>query len=126
MERGGGKISKPLNSKEVHMYDKNGKYIQSFLSLSDASRFIYGHPRFAGNISRACLTGCFCKQYQMSKVKYPFMKDYETYKKGKYSKMIKTISEKYTDNPVTQFTKARKVGQYTLDGELVKVWDSQT
>lgn len=126
MERGGGKISKPLNSKEVHMYDKNGKYIQSFLSLSDASRFIYGHPRFAGNISRACLTGCFCKQYQMSKVKYPFMKDYETYKKGRYSKMIKTISEKYTDNPVTQFTKARKVGQYTLDGELVKVWDSQT
>lgn len=128
MELGGGKISKPLNSKEVHIYDINGNYLQSFLSQSDASRFIYGNSRYAGTISRAIKTGEFCKQYQVSNIKYPYMKNYETYKKSKYNKIVNTIKATYkdTNNPVLQFTKAKKVGQYTLDGELIKIWDSQT
>lgn len=52
------------------------------------------------------------------------MKDYETFKKGRYNKMVKTINSKYSDNPVIQFTKAKKVEQYTLEGTLVKTWDS--
>lgn len=128
MELGGGRISKPLNSKEVHIYDINGKYLQSFMSQSDASRFIYGDTRNVGTICRAIKTGEFCKGYQVSNIKYPFMKDYETFKKGRYSKMVKTIQATYlgTDNPALQFTRAKKVGQYTLEGKLVKVWDSQT
>ena len=126
MELGGGKISKPMNSINIHVYDKNGRYIKSFNSQSDASRFIYGNTRSVGTINRACKTGEFCKNYQVSRIKYPFMKDYETFKKGRYNKMVKTINSKYSDNSVIQFTKAKKVEQYTLEGTLVKTWDSQT
>ena len=56
------------------------------------------------------------------------MKNYKDYKKEKYNKIVTTIEAKYaeTDNPILQFTRAKKVGQYSLDGVLVKIWDSQT
>ena len=128
MELGGGKIWKPLNSKEVHVYDLEGNFVKTCLSQSDASRYIYGHIRCVGTINRAIKTGQFCKTYQVSDIKYPFMKNYKDYKKEKYNKIVTTIEAKYaeTDNPVLQFTRAKKVGQYSLDGVLVKIWDSQT
>ena len=123
MELGGGKISKPLNSKEVHIYDIEGNFVITCLSQSDASRYIYGNIKCVGTINRALKTGEFCKSYQVSNIKYPFMKNYKDYKKEKYNKIKNTIQNKYqeTNNPVIQFTKAKKVGQYSLDGTLIHI-----
>lgn len=128
MELGGGKISKPLHSVKTYLYDMNGEFIISFESRSDAARYIYNSSRMAGNISRAIKTGGFCKNYQVTDIELPFTKNYQIFKNTRYSKMYDTINEKYstTNNPVNQFTRAKQVAQYDSDGNLVKVWESQT
>lgn len=128
MELGGGKISKPLHSARTYLYNMEGYFVKVFDSRSDASRFIYNSTRMVGNISRAIKTGGFCKNYQVTDFELPFAKNYQTFKNTRYSKMCDTINERYknTDNPVNQFTKAKQVAQYSLEGILVKIWDSQT
>ena len=123
MIRGGGKIDIP-NKEETHLYDINGIYLQTFESRIDASEFIYGDRRHAGNISRAIRRGDFCKQYQVSNIKYPFMKDYETYQHDKYNKMCQTIKEKYPDNKANNFANKKQVEQYDLCGNYIKTWES--
>ena len=120
---GGGELEAP-NREETHLYDINGNYIKSFISRTDASEYIYGDRKHAGNISRAAHYGGFCKQYQVSAVKLPYMKDYETYKKGVYKQIADTIKEKYDTGKVLQFANPKKVAQYDLNGNLVKIWDS--
>ena len=52
------------------------------------------------------------------------MKDYETYKKGVYKQIADTIKEKYDTGKVLQFANPKRVAQYDLSGNLVKIWDS--
>jgi hypothetical protein len=120
---GGGRLE-PSNKEETYVYDVNGNYIQSFISRTDASEFIYGDRKHAGNISRAVHYGGFCKQYQVSSVKLPYMKNYKAYKKEVYKQIVTTIKEKYTDGKILQFTNPKKIAQYDLDGNLIKIWDS--
>ncbi len=119
----GGKTAES-NSKKVYIYNLNGEFVKEVDSLTDASEFIYGHRRNAGTISRSIKRGDFCNQYQVYLYKYPYVKNYETYKSNKYSKMCQTIKEKYKDNMVLNFTSKKEIEQYDLNGNLVKTWDS--
>ena len=123
MVLGGGKLEVP-NTEETHIYDINGNYVKSFISRTDASEYIFGDRRHAGNISRAAHIGGFCKQFQISNIKVPFMKDYETYKKGIYKKIADTINKKYSEGKVLNFANPKRIGQYDLNGNLIKIWDS--
>ncbi len=123
MIKGGGKLE-PSNKVETHLYDLNGNYLQTFKSRTEASIFIYGDKRHAGNISRAITRGDFCKCYQVTDIKYPFVKDYESYQHDKYNKMCQTIKEKYSDNKVMNFTNRKQVDQYDLNGNYIKTWES--
>lgn len=120
---GGGRLE-PSNKKETHLYDLNGNYIKSFTSRTDASEFIYGDRRHAGNISRAIIRGDFCKQYQVSDIKYAYVKNYEAYKHDKYCKMCQTIREKYDNGKVLNFINKKQILQLDLEGNLVKEWES--
>lgn len=53
----------------VHRYNKDGLYIDSFETFTEASNALYKHPRGTGNISRAVRTGTKCKGYYWSKEK---------------------------------------------------------
>ena len=70
------------------------------------------------------ILGGFCKQFQISNIKVPFMKDYETYKKGIYKKIADTINKKYSEGKVLNFANPKRIGQYDLNGNLIKIWDS--
>lgn len=120
---GGGKLE-PSNTKKTYMYDKKGNFLKEFNSRTDASEYVYGDRKHVGNITRAINQGEFCKQYQFSSIKLPFMKDYELYKKGIYKKISDTITNKYTEGKVLNFANPKKVAQYDLNGNLIKIWDS--
>ncbi len=93
----GGNIP-PHKTKEIHQYDLDGNYIQSFESIILASRELTGIKSLS--ISRAIKTEGQSGGYLWS-----------------YDKVDKL--------PIyNKVNKPRKVAQYTLDGELVKVYDS--
>lgn len=120
----GGGWTNPSNTEETYLYDENGNFVKSFNSRTDASEFVYGDRKHAGNISRAVHQGEFCGKYQATNIKVPFMKDYKTFKKGVYKKIVSTINNKYSEGKVLNFANPKKVAQYDLNGNLIKIWDS--
>ena len=120
---GGGRLN-PSNTENTYVYDKNGNFVKEFNSRTNASEFIYGDRRHAGNISRAIHCGFFCNQYQVSNVKVPYMKDYELYKKGIYKNIATAIKTKYENGKVIDFANPKKVAQYDLNGNLIQIWES--
>lgn len=82
----------------VYIYNLDGTFYKEFSSPRECADF-FGDVK-TSRIYSAVRTGGLYRGYQISKEKLPFMKS------------IKNTNEK------------RKVGQYTLDGVLIKEWDS--
>ena len=82
----------------VYIYNLDGTFYKEFSSPRECANF-FGDVK-TSRIYSAVRTGGLYKGYQISKERAPFMKS------------IKKINEK------------RKVGQYSLDGVLIKEWDS--
>lgn len=120
---GGGKLN-PFNAENTYVYDKRGNFVKEFISRTDASEFIYGDRKHVGNISRSVYQGTFCKQYQVSAIKVPFMKDYHTYKSDIRKKITKTINSKYSTGKIINFVNSKKIVQYDLNGKIIKIWNS--
>ena len=118
----GGKEIQPTNSKGVFIYDKNGNFVKEFPSQQKASLFIYGKVNQSPNISRAIKYGYFCKDYQISDIKVDFMKDYNTYKNTIWYKKVNTFKNK--DGLESRFGNPKKVAQYDMDGNLIKIYKS--
>lgn len=118
----GGKEIQPTNSKGVFIYDKNGNFVKEFPSQQKASLFIYGKVNQSPNISRAIKNGYFCKDYQISDIKVDFMKDYNTYKNTIWYKNVNTFKDK--DGLESRFGNPKKVAQYDMDGNLIKIYKS--
>ena len=83
---------------EVHQYDLNGQYIQSFESIALATKILKGTKSL--NIARAIKTQGQAGGFMWSYNKLEQLPIYE------------------------KVNKPKKVGQYTLDGQLVKVYES--
>lgn len=120
----GGRFTPKLNAKKVYMYDLNGNFEMEFQSRSDAARFLTGRQRPASAIAKAINCHQFYHGHQFSDVKLPCMKDFETLSKDRKKRVVNTIKDKYTSGIILNFTKPRKVGQYDMDGNLIKEWDS--
>ena len=121
---GGGNVF-PVNNQDTYIYDHNGNFIKHCISRTEAALYIYGSKKYVGCISRSIITGMFCKQYQVSNTKLPFMKDYNIYKTKIWEKICKTLETKYGDNKLlNHFTNPRKVAQYDCNGTLIKIWES--
>lgn len=87
---------------QVHMYDKNGKYLKSFKTMASAARDIESTGQ---TIKNACILGnCVKKEYYFS-----FIKE-ETYDKAR-----------------TNYLKTRPVYKYSdIDGKFICKYDTQT
>lgn len=90
------------NTREVHQYSLDGKYIRSFKSIKDASNSL-GFKSGYSSIIRAIKTNKTSGGYKWSYIK---------------SEKHKNYSEKHLQ-PI-------KVAQYDKSGNLIKVWDSVT
>lgn len=88
----------PHQCVEIHQYDLNGQYIQSFESIALATKILKGTKSL--NITRAIKTQGQAGGFMWS---YDKVEQLPIYKK---------------------VNKPRRVGQYTLDGQLVKVYES--
>lgn len=120
---GGGKDVVPTNSKGVFLYDKNGNFVKEFPSRQKAALFIYGRESGGSSISRALKQGYgFCGDYQVSKIKVDFMKDYNTYKDTIWEKMVNKFSDK--KGLESRFGNPKKVAQYDKDGNLITIYKS--
>lgn len=117
----GGKQFIPTNTKQVYIYDKAGNYIKMYNSLTEAALFIYNRKNISC-ISRAIKNGYFCKQYQVSNVKYDYMKDYVTYKqKIKKNQEVVFKNKKGIEQ---RFSKPKKIAQFDVDDNLIKIFNS--
>ena len=83
-------------SKEIYQYDLEGNFLKKWITIKEANNF-YGTCL---SIAKSIRTGGSSYGFQWS---YEFVSQMENIK-GKYQK--------------------RKVGQYTIDGELIKIYDS--
>lgn len=119
----GGKEFQPTNSKGVFIYDKSGNFVKEFPSQQKAALFIYGRESGGSSISRALKQGYgFCGEYQVSKIKVDFMKDYNTYKDTIWEKMITKFSNK--SGLENRFGNPKKVAQYDKNGNLITIYKS--
>lgn len=119
----GGKEFQPTNSKGVFLYDKSGNFVKEFPSQQKAALFIYGRESGCSSISRALKQGYgFCGNYQVSKIKVDFMKDYNTYKNTIWEKMVNKFSDKM--GLESRFGNPKKVAQYDKDGNLITIYKS--
>ena len=121
---GGNKDLIPTNSRIVYVYDRYGKFIREFPTATSAAQFIYNNKQNASLISKAAKSGTFCKEYQVSYIKVPYMKDYISYKRKVFNKMCNIINSKYKDNKILHIVNPVKIAQYTIDGKLIKIWES--
>lgn len=119
----GGKEVQPTNSNTVYLYDKNGDFVKEFPSQHKAALFIYGKESGGANISRTLKQGYgFCGNYQVSRIKVDFMKDYNTYKDTIWEKMVIKFSDK--EGLENRFGNPKKVAQYDMDGNLITIYKS--
>lgn len=119
----GGKEFQPTNSKGVFLYDKNGNFVKEFSSQQKAALFIYGRESGGSSISRILKQGYgFCGEYQISKIKVDFMKDYNTYKNTIWEKMVNKFSSK--EGLENRFGNPKKVAQYDQNGKLINIYKS--
>jgi hypothetical protein len=91
--------SKPPKRKvkgDIHQYDLDGNYIKTFTSKDELKKegFVYG------SVTRAIREDASYKQF------------------------IWVCGEKLDKVPPKHTCKARKIGQYTMEGELVKIWNT--
>lgn len=89
----------------VYQYDLKGNFIKEWQSATEVERQL-GY--FAAAISRCCL--------EKQKTAYNFIWSYKMLTKEELKKIIKEIE----NNP----TAAKKVYQYDLNGNLIKIWSS--
>lgn len=115
----------PTNALTVYVYDLEGKLVQTFDSLTKAALFIYGKASACANINHAIKTGGICMdKYQISSTLVDSMPNYIKYKGTKWEKQVERF---YENKKIAQNAQAKKpVAQLTLDGKLVKVWESLT
>lgn len=119
----GGKEFIPINSKNIFVYDKSGNFVKEFISQQQAALFIYGKTSGGSCISRVLKQGYgFCKDYQVSRIKVDFMKDYNTYKNTIWEKMVNKFS--YKDGLENRFGNPKKVAQYDINGNLITIYKS--
>ena len=97
-------------NKHVYMYDLDGTFEMEFESLRKAALFLDPKSKGPGHLPRAIKQGHQYLGHQFSYEKVPCMK------KLKHRKM----------NGYTMPNQGAKVGQYTVEGELVKVYDNMT
>lgn len=83
---------------DVYLYNLDGTFFKEFKSPIECAK--YFGTNHSSAVYRAIRTGRLYKGYQISKVKYDSMKSME--------------------NP----SERKKVAQYDLDGNLIKVWNS--
>ena len=88
-----------INSTEIHQYDIDGNYIQSFPNMQKAKIAL----SIKSNIYNAIKLNRLCGGFQWSFIKL--------------DKMLKVTNKS---------GRARKVGKYTLNGELIKVYNSKS
>ena len=122
IELGGGRLNKPLISRQVYLYDLNGNYIKSFNSISDASRAIYGTSKQVGTVSRACKMNFKCKNYYVSFVKYNNVNNCANHLEIKLNKFRNNYN--ILNSKISNIFNSKQVGQYDLNGNLIKIWDS--
>lgn len=119
---GGGEIL-PTNAEKTFVYDKEGKFVKEFDSRTDAAKFIYGNTKSVSCITTAVKTGSLCNDmYQVSNKKVECMPNYINYKGTKWEKQVEdylTGLKKRNDTLIP-----KKIVQKTLDGEIVKIWES--
>ena len=119
----GGHEIIPTNSNKIFIYDKSGNFVQEFPSQQKAALFIYGKKSAGSLISRAIKNETyFCKEYQVSRIKVDFMKDYNTYKNTIWNKMVEKFKNK--EGLENRFGNPKKVAQYSLDGKLITIYKS--
>lgn len=118
----GGHEILPTNAKSIYLYDKSGNFVKEFQSQEDAGYFIYKRKGAGSNISRAINTGGFCGEFQVSRIKVDFMKDYETYKNTKWNNLVKQFKEK--EGLEKHFGNPKKIAQYDLNGNLITIYKS--
>lgn len=120
---GGQKDILPTNSKSIYIYDKNGNFVKEFPSQQKAALFIYGKESGGSCISRVLKQGYgFCGNYQISRIKVDFMKDYNTYKDTIWEKMVNKFSNK--QGLENRFGNPKQVAQYDMNGNLIKIYKS--
>lgn len=122
---GGKSGTLPTNATKTYMYDLEGNFVQEFESRSAAARFVYGNSKAVGTITTAIKTGSICaEKYQFSATKVDCMVNYVNYKG--------TIWEEHVEKYKTGIRKRndalipRKIAQYDLEGNLIKVWPTLT
>lgn len=118
----GGKEIVPTNSNKIFVYDKSGNFIKEFESQQKAAIFIYGRASGGSNISTALKKYGICKEYQVSRIKVDFMKDYITYKNTLWYNMIKNFKNK--EGKESNFGNPIQIGQYDKNGKLIKIYKS--
>lgn len=119
----GGREFQPANSKGVFLYDKNGNFVTEFPSQQKAALFIYGRESGGSNISNVLKKGYgFCGEYQVSRIKVDFMKDYNTYKDTLWKKMVDKFSDR--TGLESRFGNPKKVAQYDMNGNLITIYKS--
>lgn len=90
------KITKDFSQKTIYQYDLQGNYIRSFDSQIEASKYLNKTLSISRSIRLGIETGGF--QWSFEKV----------------DKMKELISK----------TKAKKVGKYTIDGDLIEIFNT--
>lgn len=119
----GGHEIIPTNSNSIYLYDKNGDFVKEFPSQQKAALFIYGKESGGACISRVLKKGYgFCGDYQVSRIKVDFMKDYNTYKDTIWNKMLVNFSDK--EGLENRFGNPKKVAQYDIEGKLITIYKS--
>lgn len=96
--------------KKVYMYDLDGNFEMEFDGLNEAGRYLNPSAKGAGHLPRAIKEGHQYLGHQFSYERLPFMK------KLKHRHM----------NGVEKPYVGPKVGQYDLEGNLIKVYDTMT
>lgn len=119
----GGGFVIPTNACKTYIYDIEGNFIKECVSRADAARFIYEGNPCKSSINRFLKEfGLLNGKYQVSSEKVDSMPDYINYKGTKFEKEI----EKYWKglNKRNNALIPVKIIQKTLDGQVVKIWDS--
>lgn len=91
-------------SKKVNQYDINGKYLETYESCAMAGKkYNISHS----NISRSCLTGMLCNNFQW--------------------RYLNDINNNFDNiGPYKKKSRSKKIAQYSIDGKLIKIFDSLT
>lgn len=100
------------NAKRVDIYTKDGTFIETLNSLTDASKK-YNIP--TSNISRCCLSkNGICYGYQFRFYKHPFVpKPFTEYKRRLSRKGHKSNEDRYVS-----------LREYTTDGSYITTWSN--